>query len=76
VTGFVVAKDHDIKLGQWDITVKGLLPTAVLVKGEQGNPNWEKVAIEARVQTNIDGGSEVPKFKHFVEEVERLCPIT
>lgn len=76
VTGFVVAKDHGIKLGQWDITVKGLLPTAVLVKGEQGNPNWEKVTIEARVQTDIEGGDEAPKFKHFVEEVERRCPIT
>ncbi|KAK1835038.1 OsmC/Ohr family [Podospora conica] len=76
VTGFVVAKDHGIKLGQWDIAVKGLLPTTVLVKGEQGNPNWEKVSIEARVQTDIEGGDEAPKFKHFVQEVERRCPIT
>jgi len=76
VTGFVVAKDHGIILGEWNVTVNGLLPTAVLVKGEQGNPNWESISIEARVQTNIEGGSESPDFQHFVAEVERRCPIT
>lgn len=76
VTGFVVAKDHGIKLGEWNVSVLGLLPTAVLVKGEQGNPNWESVTLEARVQTDIEGGSESSKFQHFVQEVERRCPIT
>ncbi|KIW91710.1 uncharacterized protein Z519_07678 [Cladophialophora bantiana CBS 173.52] len=76
VTGSVVAKDHNIKLGRWDVAVEGLLPTAVLVKGEQGNPNWEKVALNVKVQTDVKGGSDDPKFRHFVSEAERRCPIT
>ncbi|OAP60075.1 hypothetical protein AYL99_05077 [Fonsecaea erecta] len=76
VTGSVVAKDHGIKLGQWDVAVEGILPTAVLVKGEQGNPNWEKVTVKVKVQTDVKGGSLDPKFKHFATEVERRCPIT
>ncbi|KAK4448724.1 OsmC/Ohr family [Podospora aff. communis PSN243] len=76
VTGHVVARDHGITLGKWQVTVNGLLPTAVLVNGEQGNPNWESVSLELRVQTDIEGGSESAKFRHFVSEVERRCPIT
>ncbi|OQU95307.1 hypothetical protein CLAIMM_01533 [Cladophialophora immunda] len=76
VTGSVVAKDHNIKLGQWDVAVEGLLPTAVLVKGEQGNPNWERIVLTVKVQTDIKGGNDDPKFRHFVAEAERRCPIT
>lgn len=76
VTGFVVAKDHGLELGEWHVTVQGVLPTAVLVKGEQGNPNWESVALKVRVQTDAKGGNDDPKFKHFAAEVERRCPIT
>lgn len=76
VTGSVVAKDHGIRLGEWDVKVEGLLPTAVLVGGEEGNPNWEKVVLEAKVQTDIQGGTEDARFRHFVREVERRCPIT
>lgn len=76
VTGSVVAKDHNITLGEWHVTVQGVLPTAVLVQGEQGNPNWESVSLKARVQTNIKGGNGDPKFQHFVAEIERRCPIT
>ncbi|KAK0614682.1 OsmC/Ohr family [Immersiella caudata] len=76
VTGSLVAKDHGITLGKWHVTVKGLLPTAVLVKGEEGNPNWEGVELEVRVQTDVEGGSEGEGFRHFVREVERRCPIT
>lgn len=76
VTGFVVARNHNITLGQWQVTVQGQLPTAVLVQGDQGNPNWERVALKVRVQTNLTGGNEDPAFKHFVAEVERRCPIT
>lgn len=76
VTGNVVAKDHGIKLGKWDVKVVGQLPTAVLVKGEQGNPNWESVVLKVRVETDVRGGSDDPKFQHFVAEAERRCPIT
>lgn len=76
VTGSVVAKDHEVRLGSWDVSLEGVLPTAVLVGGEQGNPNWESVALKVRVQTDIKGGSEAAEFKRFVSEVERRCPIT
>lgn len=76
VTGSVVARDHGVKLGKWDVSLEGVLPTAVLVGGAQGNPNWESVALKVRVQTDIEGGSEAPEFKRFVSEVERRCPIT
>lgn len=76
VTGSLVARDHGIKLGHWDVEVVGMLPTDVLVGGEQGNPNWEKVTLKAKVQTNIEGGNDAEKFRFFVSEVERRCPIT
>lgn len=76
VTGFVVARDHGIKLGEWNVEVQGILPTEVLVGGEQGNPNWKSVVLKARVQTDIKGGQSSPQFQHFVAEVERRCPIT
>lgn len=76
VTGFVVAKNHGIKLGDWEVTVQGVLPTAVLATGAEGNPNWESVTLKVKVQTDIAGGNEDPKFKHFVSEVDRRCPIS
>ncbi|KAM0426093.1 hypothetical protein ACHAPT_008724 [Fusarium lateritium] len=73
VTGSLVAKDHGIKLGEWHVSVDGQLPTAVLVGGQQGNPNWESVALKVRVQSDAKDDAE---FQHFVSEVERRCPIT
>ncbi|KAG7143154.1 hypothetical protein HYQ45_000621 [Verticillium longisporum] len=76
VTGGIVAKDHGVKLGKWDVSLEGVLPTAVLVGGEQGNPNWESVDLKVQVQTDIEGGDEAADFKRFASEVERRCPIT
>ncbi|KAK3377593.1 OsmC family protein [Podospora didyma] len=79
VTGFVVARDHGIRLGKWKIKVDGVLPTAVLVGGaKEGNPNWESVRLEVRVQTDLNakGEEEEGRFRYFVDEVERRCPIT
>lgn len=75
VTGHVVAGNHGIKLGQWHVEVDAQLPTAVLVKGEEGNPNWESVRLKVRVQTDVKEG-ETEKWERFVSEVERRCPIT
>ncbi|RMZ79650.1 hypothetical protein DV738_g3137, partial [Chaetothyriales sp. CBS 135597] len=75
VTGSVVAGNHNIKLGEWHVTVEGLLPTAVFVEGKEGNPNWDNVELKIRVQTDIEGGSDDPKFKQYVSEVERRCPM-
>lgn len=73
VTGHAVARDHGIKLGEWNVDVDAQLPTAVLVKGEQGDPNWESVRVSVRVQTDVVGEE---RFKWYVGEVERRCPIT
>ncbi|KAK0712351.1 hypothetical protein B0T26DRAFT_651014, partial [Lasiosphaeria miniovina] len=73
VTGSVVAKDHGITLGEWDVKVEGLLPTKVLVGREQGNPNWEKVLLD----TDIWGGmGDDAMFQLFVRKVERRCPFS
>ncbi|KAM7204715.1 OsmC/Ohr family [Naviculisporaceae sp. PSN 640] len=78
VTGSVVARDHGIKVGQWDVTVAGELPTDVLVGGKQGNPNWVSVDLNIKVQTDIDAtvAEGKKKWEVFVSEVERRCPIT
>lgn len=77
VTGSIVARDHGIRLGRWNVDIEGALPTAVLVKGApEGSPNWESVALKVTVETDVAGGSDAPKFQHFVSEVERRCPIT
>ncbi|KAJ4152434.1 hypothetical protein NW754_004229 [Fusarium falciforme] len=73
IGGSLVAKDHGIKLGKWHVTAHGQLPTAVLVGGQQGNPNWESVVLTVRVQSDAKDDAE---FQHFVSEVERRCPIT
>jgi uncharacterized OsmC-like protein len=72
----VVAKDHGIAIGEWLITIEGQIPTAVLVEGEEGNPNWESVDLKVRVQTDVKGGNDDPRFQRFATEVERRCPIT
>ncbi|KAL1966471.1 hypothetical protein VTN77DRAFT_4393 [Rasamsonia byssochlamydoides] len=74
VTGSLVAKDLGIKLGRWQVTVKADLGTDVLVKGEQGNANWDNVELLVRVQTDIQGDDT--KFQKFADETERRCPIT
>ncbi|KAK4211483.1 OsmC/Ohr family [Rhypophila decipiens] len=78
VTGSVVARDHGIKVGQWDVEVEGQLPTDVLVGGKQGNPNWVSVELKIHVQTDLDVATEEgrKKWDFFVGEVERRCPIT
>ncbi|KAK0747252.1 hypothetical protein B0T21DRAFT_417472 [Apiosordaria backusii] len=83
VTGAKVAEDHGIKLGEWNVRLDAVLPTDVLVKGKcEGNPNWESVKLFVRVQTNIlesvkgDNLEADARFRHFVREVERRCPIT
>jgi uncharacterized OsmC-like protein len=76
VTGSITARDNGIELGQWNVSVKGVLPTDVLVKGKQGNANWESVVLNVEVQTDASGGTEDPRFQHFASEVERRCPIT
>ncbi|CAI7571246.1 unnamed protein product [Penicillium bialowiezense] len=76
VTGSLVAKDLGITIGEWNVEVEGNLPTEVFVGGKEGNPNWKSVTLKARVQSNLEGGNDNPRFKQFAAEVERRCPMT
>ncbi len=72
VTAALVAKDLGITLGKFTFTIQGDLDTLVLVKGEEGNANFEKVSVDASVET--DATEE--QFATFVSEVERRCPVS
>ncbi|WP_045822908.1 OsmC family protein [Williamsia herbipolensis] len=72
VTAALVAKDLGITLGRFSFTVQGDLDTLVLVKGEEGNANFDKVSVRATVET--DATDE--QFSTFVSEIERRCPVT
>jgi uncharacterized OsmC-like protein len=72
VTAALVAKDLGITLGEFDFRIQGDLDTAVLVNGEDGNANFEKVEVAATVQTDADDET----FATFVSEVERRCPVS
>ncbi|KAL1999429.1 hypothetical protein VTN02DRAFT_4530 [Thermoascus thermophilus] len=72
VTGSLVARDLGATLGRWRVTVNGELDTAVLVKGHEGNANWDNIELIVHVQTDADEAT----FKRFSEETERRCPIT
>ncbi|RFU25129.1 hypothetical protein B7463_g11209, partial [Scytalidium lignicola] len=72
VTGSLVAKELGIKLGEWKVDVKGILDTAVLVEGKEGNANWDSIDLKFRVQTD----AKDDLFAKFGSETERRCPIT
>ncbi len=52
VTAALVAKSLGVSLGAFDFAVTGDLDTAVLVHGEDGNANFDKVTVRATVQTD------------------------
>jgi putative redox protein len=72
VTANLVAKDLGIRLGAFTFEVQGDLDTAVLVAGEDGNANFDRVAVTATVET--DATEE--QFARLVAETERRCPVT
>lgn len=72
VTASLVAKDLGIRLGAWAFDIQGDLDTAVLVGGEDGNANFDRVEVRASVET--DATEE--QFARLVSETERRCPVT
>ena len=72
VTAQLVAKDLGITLGQLDFQVQGDLDTVVMVNGEEGNANFERVVVTATVAT--DASSE--QFATLRSETERRCPVS
>ena len=72
VTGSIVAKDHGIKLSEWEVSVEGQLDPSVLVEGKEGNANWKSIALKVRVGAETDESG----FEKWSSEVERRCPVT
>ena len=72
VTAALVARDLGVSLGAWSFEVVGDLDTAVLVAGEEGNANFDKVTVRATVETDADES----QFARLVSETERRCPVT
>lgn len=72
VTAALVAKDHGILLGAWTFEVVGDLDTAVLVRGAEGNANFDRVTVRATVETD----ASEDQFATLVSETERRCPVT
>lgn len=72
VTASLVAKDLGLTLGEWSFEVTGDLDTAVLVNGDEGNANFDRVTVRAQVETDADAA----QFGQLVSETERRCPVT
>jgi len=72
VTAQLVAKDLGITLGRMAFEVQGDLDTVVMVNGEDGNANFERVAVTAAVQTE----ASPEQFEALRRETERRCPVT
>jgi putative redox protein len=72
VTAQLVATDLGVKLHRFEFDISADLDTAILVAGAtQGNPNFETIAIQAVVETNISD----QQFEQLKLETERRCPI-
>lgn len=72
VTAQLVAKDLGITLGRLAFEVQGDLDTVVMVGGEDGNANFERVTVTATVQS--DASAE--QFASLRRETERRCPVS
>ena len=72
VTAALVAKDLGIALGAFDFVVTGDLDTAVLVGGEEGNANFDRVELTARIESD----ATPEQFAELQAETERRCPVS
>ena len=72
VTGSIVAQGIGVRLGTWTFHVQGDLNPAVIGAGAEGNANFDRVAVQVRVETDADEDT----FTRLREETERRCPVT
>ncbi|MXG90878.1 OsmC family protein [Nocardioides flavescens] len=72
ISAQLVAKDLDIRVGEFTFTARGDLDPSVFVGGVEGNANFDAVTVEATVETDAEG----ERFDRFVAELERRCPVT
>lgn len=72
VTAALVAKDLGVQLGRLQFEVQGDLDTAVLVAGEEGNANFDRV----RVTASIESDATPEQFAELERETERRCPVS
>jgi putative redox protein len=72
VTAQLVAKDFGVKLQQFEFDIVADFDTTVLVTGAtDGNPNFETIAIQTIVETDISD----EQLEQIRLETERRCPI-
>jgi len=72
VTAQLVAKDLGITLGRLTFEVQGDLDTVVMVGGEDGNANFERVVVTATVEAD----APAEQFEALRRETERRCPVS
>jgi uncharacterized OsmC-like protein len=72
VTASVVAAELGVRLGEWTFDVRGVFDPAVLATGVQGNANFRRVVVRARVRTD----ASERQFARLVAETERRCPVS
>src|ERR1700712_441637 len=72
VTAALVAKDLGIALGAWTFEAVGDLGTEVRVNGADGNATFDRVPVQATVETDADD----EQFDRLVSETARRCPVT
>ena len=68
----MVAKDFGISLGHFSFEVQGDLDTAVLVGGEEGNANFDRVVVTATIESD----ATPEQFAAFERETDRRCPVS
>ena len=72
VTASLVAKDLGIALGKLQFDVHGDLDTAVLVTGAEGNANFDRVTLRAKIESD----ATPEQFAQLESETERRCPVS
>ncbi|MBZ5734979.1 OsmC family protein [Nocardioides sp. TRM66260-LWL] len=72
VTASIVAKDLGITLGRLEFRVQGDLDTAVFVGGAEGNANFDRVEVVAKIESD----ATPEQFAELEREVDRRCPVS
>ena len=72
VVAQAVAQGDGLTLGRLEFDVQGDLDTAVIAGGQEGNANFERVTLRARVETD----ATPEQFARLQSETERRCPVT
>jgi uncharacterized OsmC-like protein len=72
VTSQIVARDHGLTLGAFQVSVDAKLDPTVLATGAEGVSNFTRLGLVTSIETD----ATPEQFAHFGAEVERRCPVT